>query len=58
MSTGQRTLKQLHEAFDLPATKYLLLDEWDANLDDENRRTVNERLDRLSINKVIVEIRH
>lgn len=58
MSTGQRTLEQLREASHKASSKYLLLDEWDANLDQRNRRDIDEMLDQLSHDMVVVEIRH
>ncbi|MGN5478873.1 ATP-binding cassette domain-containing protein [Cupriavidus basilensis] len=39
-------------------SRFLLLDEWDANLDRGNRQAVSELLDRLSQGRVIVEVRH
>lgn len=58
LSTGQKTLAQLQEISKHTDVKYLLLDEWDANLDSDNKRAIGEMLDLLSQSKVVVEIRH
>ncbi|WP_189374635.1 ABC transporter ATP-binding protein [Cupriavidus necator] len=58
LSTGQKTLAQLQEISNHTDVKYLLLDEWDANLDSDNKRAISEMLDLLSQSKVVVEIRH
>ncbi len=58
LSTGQRTLAQLEEIAAQTTARYLLLDEWDANLDRGNRQAVSELLDLLSQGRVIVEVRH
>jgi ABC-type bacteriocin/lantibiotic exporter with double-glycine peptidase domain len=57
-STGQRAVGQLLEISRHPNAKYLLLDEWDANLDVSNTKAVNDTLETLSRHKVVVEIRH
>ncbi|WP_413293871.1 hypothetical protein ACLSU7_02110 [Bdellovibrio sp. HCB185ZH] len=56
-STGQKMLKYIEYASSLD-TKHLLLDEWDANLDQENILKINELLNKISKDKVIVEVRH
>ncbi len=56
-STGQKMLKHIEYAA-LLDNKYLLLDEWDANLDQENILKINEILNKISKEKVIVEVRH
>jgi hypothetical protein len=58
LSTGQKTGAFLREIFELEGVKYLLLDEWDANLDGENRRAIDGILDELGRSKTIVEVRH
>ena len=58
LSTGQKTGILLKEIFELEGIKYFLLDEWDANLDGENRRAIDGILDELSKSKTIVEVRH
>ncbi|SCU73313.1 conserved membrane hypothetical protein [Cupriavidus necator] len=57
-STGERAVGQLLEISKHPDAKYLLLDEWDANLDSSNTNAINDVLETLSQDKVIVEIRH
>ncbi|WP_354687319.1 hypothetical protein [Cupriavidus necator] len=57
-STGQRTVAQLMEIASHPEARYLLLDEWDANLDASNKQVVDEMLENLSKQRVVVEIRH
>lgn len=56
-STGERILKHLDAAIE-SGSKYLLLDEWDANLDLENRALIHTRLDQMCADRVVVEIRH
>jgi ABC-type bacteriocin/lantibiotic exporter with double-glycine peptidase domain len=58
LSTGQKTRIFLKEIFELEGIKYFLLDEWDANLDDENRRAIDGILNELGKSKTIVEVRH
>lgn len=57
-STGERAVGHLLEISKHPEAKYLLLDEWDANLDASNTNAINDLLQSLSQHKVIVEIRH
>lgn len=58
LSTGQRVLKILNEVSEIEGVKYLLLDEWDANLDTDNVQRIDRSLDELANHQVIVEIRH
>jgi ABC-type multidrug transport system fused ATPase/permease subunit len=58
LSTGQRKLSQLHEISRSKDVKYLLLDEWDANLDAVNTVSCDLALDEISKNRVVVEVRH
>ena len=58
LSTGQRVLKILKEVSEIEGAKYLLLDEWDANLDTNNVQRIDQSLDELANRQVIVEIRH
>ncbi|WP_338298423.1 ABC transporter ATP-binding protein [Pandoraea sputorum] len=58
VSTGQSMLMQLEEAVNIPDIDALLLDEWDANLDQSNRIAVDQMLSLLSETKLILEIRH
>lgn len=58
LSTGQKMLVQLKEIACILEVKYLLLDEWDANLDQVNKAHADNFLDELSQEKVVVEVRH
>jgi ABC-type bacteriocin/lantibiotic exporter with double-glycine peptidase domain len=58
LSTGQKTGIFLREIFELEGIKYIFLDEWDANLDGENRRAIDGILDELGKSRTIVEVRH
>jgi len=58
LSTGERILSALMEIQKMGEIKVLLLDEWDANLDQQNTDKTNAFLDELAAQKVIVEIRH
>lgn len=58
-STGQRVVRQIEKIMSFGHYHILLLDEWDANLDLQNRNMVNRRLDELCEEGVlIVEARH
>ncbi|WOE33305.1 MULTISPECIES: ATP-binding protein [unclassified Acinetobacter] len=57
LSTGQKINKIINLVKN-NNIKYLLLDEWDANLDKNKKIEINNLLDSLSLNKVIVEVRH
>ncbi|MGH8811980.1 MAG: ABC transporter ATP-binding protein [Advenella sp.] len=58
LSTGQSMLTVLHEITTYPDIKYFLLDEWDANLDKDNKAKIHELLDELSKKAVVLEVRH
>ncbi|CAM4323376.1 hypothetical protein [Bordetella muralis] len=59
MSTGQRARAIIDELLKQGSDiQYLLLDEWDANLDQDNRSCIDELLERLSHDKVVIEVRH
>ena len=57
ISSGQKLFKivELMKSFDEPI---ILLDEWDANLDDKNRSELNKIIVELAKTKTIVEIVH
>ncbi|MBR7751214.1 hypothetical protein KC093_13750 [Acinetobacter nosocomialis] len=57
LSTGNKIYKVLKE-IGFFHEKYILLDEWDANLDFKNKKEINELIQDLSESKVIVEIKH
>lgn len=56
-STGERILKYLEFIRQQP-TSVLLLDEWDANLDRDNKAKIERELDILAESKLIIEVRH
>jgi ABC-type multidrug transport system fused ATPase/permease subunit len=56
-STGQKLMRHLHHISQSDA-KYILMDEWDANLDDQNILKVDALIASLSKTKVVVEVRH
>lgn len=58
LSTGQKLIGHLTEIFELEKIDYLLLDEWDANLDAENTAKIDTILSHLATSKIIVEVRH
>lgn len=58
LSTGQRLVEHLIEIFKIETIQYILLDEWDANLDVNNTKKIDRILCALSTTKVIVEVRH
>ncbi|CAM4323331.1 ABC transporter ATP-binding protein [Bordetella muralis] len=59
LSAGQRARAIIDEILHQgPDIRYLLLDEWDANLDDDNRKLIDQLLDTLSTERVIIEARH
>ncbi len=57
MSSGQKLLQHI-EFLALGTDRYLLLDEWDANLDINNMLMIEKRLNELAQTKIIVEVRH
>ncbi|MHA6853159.1 ATP-binding cassette domain-containing protein [Ralstonia pseudosolanacearum] len=57
-STGQQMISSLREVVSIEDVKYILLDEWDANLDQGNATGIDVVLDELASTKVIVEVRH
>lgn len=60
-STGERRigeLKAIEEGFLGPDVKVLLLDEWDTNLDEHNREIYSHKIDQLSDQFCVLEVRH
>lgn len=58
-STGEQLLRQLDELYhQLDGVKVLLLDEWDAHLDNDNIALIHQRLDDWAKTKLVIEIRH
>ena len=58
MPTGQKMISHLAEIEGLSDISHILLDEWDANLDDKNTALFDQRLDSTPLNKVVIEVRH
>ncbi|MEX0732113.1 MAG: hypothetical protein WED00_07045 [Aquisalimonadaceae bacterium] len=58
VSTGERMCAVLEEVSNVKGIKYLLLDEWDANLDQDNKNRLDAILDSISAERVVVEVRH
>jgi hypothetical protein len=58
LSTGQKTAATLCEILALPDIKCLLLDEWDANMDEANTRRIDTIIDQISKERIVIETRH
>jgi ABC-type transport system involved in cytochrome bd biosynthesis fused ATPase/permease subunit len=57
-STGETLKKRLVEILDKVEVDVLLLDEWDANLDKENRQILSDLIDQIAEVKCVIEVRH
>ncbi|MGE0528985.1 MAG: hypothetical protein AB7G93_10455 [Bdellovibrionales bacterium] len=57
-SDGNRLLAAVRELKELGEIRYILLDEWDANLDKENLHVIDLEISELARNHVVVESRH
>lgn len=57
-STGESLHNRLVEILDKVDVDVLLLDEWDANLDEENRSRLSVLIDELAQKKCVIEVRH
>lgn len=57
-STGQLSLQILNELKRNVKTPYILLDEWDANLDKNNREEMTTLIDELALNHCVIEVIH
>lgn len=57
-STGESLRNRLMEILDRVDVDVLLLDEWDANLDQENKERLSLLIDELSEKKCVIEVRH
>ncbi len=57
LSSGEAALYALQDT-QKDSCKIILLDEWDANLSRENRSAMSKMLDEVSLQKVVVEVRH
>ncbi|MFC0130508.1 hypothetical protein [Ralstonia solanacearum] len=51
-------ISSLQEIVSLEEVQCILLDEWDANLDQDNTTGIDAVLDALASTKMIVEVRH
>lgn len=56
LSTGQRRVKEIEYVLSMAPT-LVMLDEWDANLDGENCRKIDQLLDEASRRMVVIEVR-
>jgi len=57
-STGQSLKKVLKEIKESVREKVILLDEWDANLDQSNQKELSHLIDEIAKDKCIIEVRH
>ncbi|MEX3773769.1 hypothetical protein [Pseudomonas sp. MYb118] len=57
LSTGQLRIQEVENALSSGAP-ILLLDEWDANLDEDNSNAIDSLLDKAAKQIIIVEVRH
>jgi ABC-type transport system involved in cytochrome c biogenesis ATPase subunit len=57
-SSGQKQITALEEIVNKTHAKIYLLDEWDANLDANNRAKAQSLIDRLALRARVIEISH
>ncbi|MGZ3780231.1 MAG: ATP-binding cassette domain-containing protein [Pseudobdellovibrionaceae bacterium] len=57
-STGQRIKRQIAQILEKSNSKFVLLDEWDANLDAYNMAEVSRYIDEIAQLRTVIEIRH
>lgn len=57
-STGESLRNRLMEILERVEAEVLLLDEWDANLDTENKEKLSLLIDELASKKCVIEVRH
>lgn len=57
-STGENLKQMLREISEKVPASTLLLDEWDANLDSQNRESLSRLIDEIAAKKCVVEVRH
>lgn len=57
-STGESLKNRLLEILEKVDAEVLLLDEWDANLDQENKEKLSALIDELAATKCVIEVRH
>lgn len=58
LSDGQRMLAIINRIKNIADVDFLILDEWDANLDQHNRALISKEIDHIAATKVVVEVRH
>lgn len=57
-STGESLKNRLIEILEKVDADTLLLDEWDANLDQDNREALSTLIDKIALRKCVIEVRH
>jgi ABC-type transport system involved in cytochrome bd biosynthesis fused ATPase/permease subunit len=57
-STGECLKNRLLEILEMVEADVLLLDEWDANLDPENKERLSLLIDEIAEKKCVIEVRH
>ncbi|CUI16827.1 hypothetical protein PNK_1210 [Candidatus Protochlamydia naegleriophila] len=57
-STGESLRNRILEIIDKVDVDVLLLDEWDANLDKDNREILSALIDECAAKKCVIEVRH
>jgi ABC-type transport system involved in cytochrome bd biosynthesis fused ATPase/permease subunit len=57
-STGESLRNRLLEILEQVDADVLLLDEWDANLDSENKEKLHNLINELATTKCVIEVRH
>lgn len=57
-STGESLKNRLTEILEQVEADVLLLDEWDANLDPDNKERLSALIDELAQKKCVIEVRH
>ena len=58
LSTGQKQSTIIREISKMPDIEYFLLDEWDANLDQENFKKLNSLIEQLTEARAVIEVLH
>lgn len=57
-STGETLKAQMQEILAQVEAKWILLDEWDANLDTLNQSEISQMIDALAQTKIVIEVKH
>jgi ABC-type transport system involved in cytochrome bd biosynthesis fused ATPase/permease subunit len=57
-STGESLRSRLTEILEKVSSDVLLLDEWDANLDQDNREKLSSLIDEIATRKCVIEVVH